>query len=203
MGFYSEHIVPILVERGMKNKVIRKYRPRVPPLATGRVLEIGFGTGMNLPYYSAEIEHLFGLEPSGKLLVRAEENISRARFPVDVIQSGAEDIPLESNSLDTIVTTWTLCSIAPIEEALQEMRRVLKPGGRLLFLEHGRAPDKKIARLQRRMTPVFRTLAGCRLDRPMTPIIAAAGFRFLELEEKYFDGPKFLSFHYTGQATPL
>jgi ubiquinone/menaquinone biosynthesis C-methylase UbiE len=203
MGFYANHILPIVVERGMKNDVIRKYRPQIPPLATGRVLEIGFGTGMNLPYYSSDIDHLFGLEPSGKLLTKAEELISEANFPVDVIQSGAEDIPLETNSIDTIVTTWTLCSIGQIEEALQEMRRILKPGGRLLFLEHGKAPDEKIARLQRRMTPVFKRLAGCSLDRPISPLIAEAGFRFLERDEKYFDGPKFLSYHYSGQATPL
>ncbi|MCP4927333.1 MAG: methyltransferase domain-containing protein [Gammaproteobacteria bacterium] len=203
MGFYTEHIQPILIERGMKNKAIRQHRPLVAPQATGRVLEVGFGTGMNLPYYSANIDHFFGLEPSGKLLDKAEEIIQNTVFPVDIINSGAEDIPLETNSIDTIVTTWTLCSIPPIESALQEMRRVLKPGGRLLFLEHGQAPDEKIARLQRRMTPAFKILAGCSLDRQISPLIATAGFRFLELEETYFDGPKFLSFHYCGQATPL
>ena len=203
MGFYANHILPILVERGMQNSVIRQYRPQVPPLASGRVLEVGFGSGMNVPYYSADIEHLFGLEPSAKLLNIAEERISAAQFSIDTINCGAEDIPLETGSIDTIVTTWTLCSIPLIEVALQEMRRVLKPGGRLLFLEHGKAPDEKVARLQRRLTPVFKILAGCIPNRQIAPLIEAAGFRFLELEESYLDGPKFTAFHYRGQATPL
>ncbi len=203
MGLYADHILPFMVERGMKNKVIRQYRPLVPPLATGRVLEVGFGSGMNVPYYSKDIEHLFGLEPSAKLLAKAEEIMSTAQYPIEAIKSGAEEIPLESNSIDTIVTTWSLCSIPPIEEALQEMRRVLKPGGRLLFLEHGQAPEEKILRLQRRMNPVFKFLAGCSLTRPIAPLIEAAGFQFLELETSYLEGPKFVSYHYRGQAKPL
>ncbi len=203
MGFYANHILPILIERGMQNKAIRKYRPRVPPNATGRVLEVGFGSGMNVPFYSANVDHLFGLEPSQKLLSLAEERMGNAPFPVESINSGAEDIPLETNSIDTIVTTWTLCSIPPIEEALQEMRRVLKPEGRLLFIEHGRAPDEKVAKLQHRLTPIFKLCGGCNPGREIAPLISSAGFRFLELEEAYFDGPKFLSYHSTGQATPI
>ncbi len=203
MGLYSNYILPIVVERGMKNRVIRQYRPLVPPLATGRVLEVGFGSGMNVPYYTTGIDHLFALEPSAKLLTKAEEIMSTAQFPIDAIKSGAEDIPLETDSIDTIVTTWSLCSIPLIEEALQEMRRVLKPDGRLLFLEHGQAPDDNVARLQRRMNPVFKVIAGCSLTRPIAPLIEAAGFRFLELETSYLEGPKFVAYHYRGQATPL
>jgi len=202
MGYYSEHILPVLIARGMDNRAMRKHRPQVPPLASGRVLEVGFGTGLNLPFYSPDIDHFFALEPSTKLLTKAAERIAAARFPVDTIHSGAENIPLETDSIDSIVTTWTLCSIPQIETALEEMRRVLKPSGRLLFLEHGRAPDEKVVRWQRRLTPVLRVLAGCNPNLRIGTLIEAAGFRVLELEACYLDGPKFISFHYRGQATP-
>lgn len=112
-------------------------------------------------------------------------------------------MPLESHSIDTVVSTWTLCSIPELERALQEMRRVLRPGGRLIFLEHGRAPDAGVARWQDRLTPFFQRLAGCSPNLEMDRLIEAAGFRFAEFEKTYFDGPRFTSYHYIGQAEPL
>lgn len=202
MAFYRNRILPRLIDRGMRNKVITAHRPRVPPLARGRALEIGMGAGLNIPYYTAAVRHLFGLEPADHLRSLAAEAADRAPFPVTLIGSGAEDIPLETHSLDTVVSTWTLCSIPDVERALPEIRRVLKPGGRLMFIEHGLAPDAAVARTQARLLPVFRGLAGCTLNREMDRLIREAGFRFAVLEKGYLDGPQFISYHYIGQAEP-
>jgi len=202
MGFYARHILPVLIDRGMRNKAMTEHRPHIPSRATGRVLEIGIGSGLNIPYYPEAIEHLFGLEPSGKLLDLAGEAAEQAAFPVEFIESGAEQIPLDNQSIDTVVSTWTLCSIPEIESALAEVRRVLKPGGRFLFIEHGLAPDPPVVRWQKRLAPVFRTLAGCNPDRPMDRLISDAGFSFERINREYLDGPKFLAFHYQGEARP-
>lgn len=202
MGFYSDHIQPILIDRVMQNEVMADYRPRLPRLARGRVLDIGSGSGLNIPHYGAEVKHLFGLEPSTKLNDRARTRAGRAPFPVEFIEAGAEDIPLEKDSVDTIVSTWTLCSIPEIELALQEMRRVLKPGGLFLFMEHGIAADAPVVRLQKMMAPLFRALAGCNPDRQIDRLVEDAGFVINRLELGYLDGPRFLAYHYIGEARP-
>ena len=203
MGFYEQRILPKLIARGMENKVMEKHRPRMPPLARGRVLEVGIGSGLNIPHYTEAVDQLFGLEPLGELLDKAAPRAAVAGFPVDLIPGVAENIPLEDNCVDTVVSTWTLCSIPDIETALTEMRRVLKPSGRLLFLEHGRAPDAGVARWQDRLAPLFRVLAGCNPNRQMDQLIQAAGFGFADIERTYFDGPRFISYHFIGQAAPL
>lgn len=200
MSFYSTRIMPRLIDRGMRNPAMAKYRPRVPSLATGRVLEIGLGGGLNIPHYTAGVSHLFGLEPSTQLRSLAAAPAAAAPFPVTLLAAGAEAIPLESGSVDSVVSTWTLCSIPEVGQALQEIRRVLKPDGRLLFMEHGLAPDASVARTQAWMAPVFRGLAGCELNRDMDRLIREAGFRVAVLEKAYLDGPRFLSFHYIGEA---
>jgi ubiquinone/menaquinone biosynthesis C-methylase UbiE len=202
MPFYANRILPRLIDRGMRNATLAKYRPRVPPLASGRVLEIGLGSGLNIPLYTAGVSQLFGLEPSAHLRGLAAEPAARARFPVTLLDAGAEAIPLEAASVDCVVSTWTFCSIPGIEQALQEVRRVLKPDGRLLFLEHGLAPDPDVARTQAWLLPVFRGLAGCALNRPMDRLIAGAGFRLGVLEKGYLEGPRFLAYHYIGEAVP-
>ncbi len=202
MGWYADRVLPALVARGMENKQMAKYRPLVPPLATGRVLEVGIGPGLNLEHYGEDVTHVFGLDPAGQLLEKTAERAERVPFSVDLIEAGAEAIPLENDSVDTVVTTWTLCSIPELETALLELRRVLKPSGRLLFLEHGRAPDASVARWQDRLTHLSRPLLGCSLNRPMDQLIDAAGFRMSELRKEYFDGPRFISYHYVGQARP-
>jgi ubiquinone/menaquinone biosynthesis C-methylase UbiE len=202
VGWYAERVLPALVARGMDNKQMRKYRPLVAPLATGRVLDVGIGPGLNLAHYGAAVTHIFGLEPSDRLRQQAATRAGSAPCPVELLAAGAESIPLDDDSIDTVVTTWSLCAIADIEIALQELRRVLKPAGRLLFLEHGRAPDAGVARWQNRLTRLSRPLLGCALNRPMDTLIDAAGFRFTDLRREYFDGPRFIAFHYVGQAQP-
>jgi ubiquinone/menaquinone biosynthesis C-methylase UbiE len=202
MSFYARRILPWLIDRGMRNKAMTAYRPRIPPLAEGRVLEVGVGAGLNFPYYTDRVRHLFALEPADYLRNAAADVADAMPFPVTLIGSGAENIPLASASIDTVVTTWTLCSIPAIEDALQEMRRVLKPAGRLVFMEHGLAPEPEVARQQKRLAPVFRALAGCNPDRPMDQLIAGAGFRITDIEAAYLEGPRFIAYHYIGEARP-
>jgi ubiquinone/menaquinone biosynthesis C-methylase UbiE len=192
--------MPRLIAAGMRNKAMTRYRPRIPGLATGRVLEIGIGSGLNLPHYSRDVRHLFGLEPSALLRQQAAEAARDAPFPVELIDAGAERIPLESRSVDSVVSTWTLCSIPDLDAALAEIRRVLHPEGRLLFFEHGRAPDLAVSRWQDRLTPLFRGLAGCNPNRQIDAAIAAAGFRMAEIERRYLEGPRFIAWHFIGQA---
>lgn len=202
MSFYQRRVLPWLIDRGMRNKVIGRYRGRTPPLASGRVLEVGVGAGLNLPHYGDSVRHLFGVEPAAYLREAAAAVADTVRFPVTLLDCGAEDIPLESASVDTVVSTWTLCSIPAVETALGEMRRVLRPGGRMLFFEHGRAPDADVARLQDRLAPLLRGLAGCNPNRPIDRLVEAAGFEFEQIERAYFDGPRFIAFHYVGVARP-
>jgi ubiquinone/menaquinone biosynthesis C-methylase UbiE len=202
MTYFSRRILPRLIDWGMRNRTIARYRPRIPPLATGRVLEIGVGPGCNFPYYGADVRHLFALEPSDYLRERAAVAAESAPFPVTLIGSGAESIPLDDSSVDTVVSTWTLCSIPAIDLALKEMSRVLKPGGRLLFLEHGRAPDADVARRQRQLAPIFGLIAGCDPTRPMAELILDTGFVMTRLEASYLDGPRFIAYHYIGEARP-
>lgn len=202
MSFYQRRVLPWLIERGMRNSLMTRYRPRIPPLASGDVLEIGIGTGLNLPYYTTSVRHLFGLEPADALRESAAEVADSMPYGVTLLASGAESIPLESGSIDTVVSTWTLCSIPKVELALQETRRVLKPGGRLIFMEHGRAPDAAVARLQDRLVPAFRLLAGCNPNRPIDRLITEAGFCFREIEKSYLEGPRFIAYHYVGEARP-
>src|SRR5262249_15117124 len=144
MGFYQEQIVPLLTNLAMRQRNLAAYRGRVVPTAEDRVLEIGIGSGFNLPFYSSTVQQVIGLDPSAKLLAMARRASRSGSTPVELIEGSAEKIPLENATVDTVVTTWTLCSIPDATGALIEMRRVLKPGGRLLFVEHGRSPDPDV-----------------------------------------------------------
>ena len=202
MGFYQDQIVPLLTNLSMRNKHLAAYRDRVVSAATGRVLEVGIGSGLNLPRYSPHVHQVIGLEPSPKLLNMAR-HIGRQSFPVDLIEGSAEDIPLEDATVDTVVTTWTLCTIPDAGRALSEMRRVLKPGGRLLFVEHGRAPDPNVVWWQDRLTPMWKRLGGgCHLNRAIESLIQSSGFRFERLDTGYMRGPKPMTFMYEGSARP-
>lgn len=200
MSFYADRIMPRMIAAGMQNKAMTRYRPRIPSLATGCVLEVGIGSGLNLPYYRREVTRVFGLEPSGYLRQQAAEVARSVAFPVELLAAGAESIPLDSGSVDTVVSTWTLCSIPDLDAALGEIRRVLRPDGRLLFFEHGRAPDPSVSRWQDRLAPLFRGLAGCNPNRQIDVSIASAGFRLADIERSYLDGPRFISWHFVGQA---
>ena len=201
MGFYQNQVVPLLTSLSMRNENLAAYRQRVVPEATGRVLEIGIGSGLNLPLYSPKIvQQVIGVEPSPKLLEMARR-VERHGLSVDFVEGSAEEIPLENASVDTVVTTWTLCTIPDPDSALRQMRRVLKPGGRLLFVEHGRAPDPKVVWWQDRLTPIWKRIGGgCHLNRPISSLIAGAGFRLERLKTSYMPGPKPMTFMYEGSA---
>jgi ubiquinone/menaquinone biosynthesis C-methylase UbiE len=202
MRFYRDCILPTLVDLSMRNKRLRPYRQRVVEAAAGRVLEIGIGAGSNLPYYGRHAREIFGLDPSQPLLGRARSKVPRGE-PIHLFAASAEAIPLEDRSVDTTVTTWAACSIPQVAIALTEVRRVLKPGGRLLFVEHGRAPEPGVARWQERINPTWRCVAGgCNLNRKIDDVIRDAGFRIDRLDTGYMPGPRLFTFLYEGAATP-
>ena len=203
MGFYAEWILPPLVDLSMRNKQLRPYRERTAGAAEGRVLDIGIGSGINLPFYARNTREIFGLDPSLPLLTRARSKAPRTQTPVHLLEGSAERIPLADHSMDTIVMTWTGCSIPEICAALEEMRRVLRPGGCLLFVEHGRAPEPRVARWQDRLNPFWQRLSGgCRLNRKIDDLLSDAGFRIDRLATGYIPGPKIMTFFYEGAAMP-
>jgi ubiquinone/menaquinone biosynthesis C-methylase UbiE len=201
MGFYQDQIVPLLINWSMRQKNLAAYRARIIPAAEGRVLEIGIGSGLNLPFYSRNVARVIGLEPSPRLLAMARRVERTGNGSVEFIEGSAEAIPLKDASVDTVVTTWTLCSIPDLLRALRDMRRVLRPGGRLLFVEHGLAPDPNVIWWQDRLTPVWKRLGGgCHLNRAIGTLIEGAGFQFDRLQTGYMRGPKPMTFMYEGSA---
>jgi ubiquinone/menaquinone biosynthesis C-methylase UbiE len=203
MGLYQDHVLPLLIHLSMRQRNLAAYRARVVPAAQGRVLEIGIGSGLNLPYYGAAVEQVIGLDPSPKLLAMAREAARRTSIPLELIENSAEAMPLYNRSVDTVVTTWTMCSIPDVQRALGEMRRILRPGGRLLFVEHGRSSDVRVRRWQDRLTPVWRRIGGgCHLNRAVSELIENGGFRIERLETGYMRGPKPMTFMYEGSARP-
>ena len=203
MGFYNDIVVPKLCHLAMRNPRLVPYRERVTAAAEGRVLEIGMGSGLNLPFYPGSVRQIVGVEPSPRLIGTARGVAPRCRSPVTFIESSAEAIPLDAGSVDTAVTTWTLCTIPRAATALAEMRRVLTPGGRLLFVEHGRAPDDSVRNWQDRLTPAWRRFSGgCHLNRPIRTMIEDAGFRLERIETGYMPGPRPMTFMYEGAARP-
>jgi ubiquinone/menaquinone biosynthesis C-methylase UbiE len=203
MGFYNDFILPRLIDLAMRNKQLRPIRERVIGAAEGRVLEIGIGSGKNLPFYRTPVLEVLALEPAPRLVSMAKSASRPPGMPVNFLEASAEAIPLDEHSVDTVVTTWTLCSIPQAAVALAEMRRVLRPGGKLLFAEHGQAPDASVRRWQDRLTPAWRYIGGgCHLNRPIRSMIEAAGFRIDRIETGYIPGPKPMTFMYEGSARP-
>jgi len=203
MGFYQDHIFPVLINLAMRRQELAAYRSRVIPSADGRVLEIGIGSGLNLPFYSHNVERLIGLDPSAKLLSMVRRNLHPDTPSLELIEGSAEAIPLESAGVDTVVTTWTLCSIPDADRALREMHRVLRPTGRLLFVEHGRAPEPNVRWWQDHLTPAWKRIGGgCHLNRAIQSLIEDGGFQFDRFETGYMRGPKPLAFMYEGVARP-
>ena len=203
MGFYEKQILPKLIDRACGTKPTRRQREKVVPQAEGRVLEIGIGSGLNLPHYDAErVTHLFGLEPSPEMRQIATERVGQLRFPFEFIDLPGEEIPLEADSVDTVVTTFTLCTIPDAHTALQGMRRVLKPGGRLLFCEHGEAPDAGVLKWQNRINPVWKKIGGgCNLNRRIFTLIEEAGFTLEQADSMYLPStPRMFGFNYWGVA---
>lgn len=198
---YDHHILPHLIDAVMRSPMATREREQLIPQARGRVLEIGAGSGLNFPHYTGDVSKLFALEPHQKLIRKAAPLAAAAPFDVEFIALDGEDLALDAHSIDTIVTTWTLCSIADPGKALHAMRRVLKPDGQLLFVEHGRAPDAGLARWQDRLNPAWTCIGGgCNLNRRPDTLIKDAGFVLESLEEGYLEGPKLLTYHYKGVA---
>lgn len=201
MGLYADWIVPHLCHLSMRNKLLLPYRQRVIAAAEGTVLEVGIGSGLNLPLYGAQVSRVFGLEPSPKLVAMARRAARHVSLPTVLLEGSAEEIPLEDRCVDSIVMTWVGCSIPNTVRALHEMRRVLRPGGRLLFVEHGRSPEPGVERWQDRITPVWRRLSGgCHLNRKIDDLARDAGLRIERLETGYMRGPKVMTFMYEGSA---
>jgi ubiquinone/menaquinone biosynthesis C-methylase UbiE len=204
MSFYETRILPHLLHLAMRQENLAVYRRRWVPAARGRVLEVGVGSGLNLPFYTDAATEVIGLDASPSLLEMARE--ARAKIsatPIELIEGSAESIPLENSSVDTVLTTWTLCSIHDVEAALHEMRRVLKPSGQLLFVVHGTSPDQRVRRWQDRLTPLWKRLAGgCHLNRPISALLEGSGFRIERCDTGYTEGPKPMTFIYEGSARP-
>jgi SAM-dependent methyltransferase len=197
MGFYQDRVLPILIHSAMSRRDLADYRRRSIARAKGRVLEIGIGPGLNLPLYGPGASAVYGIDPSGKLLQWA----ARQRGEAHLVQGTAEAAPFESGTFDTVVTTWTLCSIPEVLSALREMRRLLRRDGRLLFVEHGLAPDRNVARWQNRLTPCWKCLGGgCHLNRKIDDLLAAAGFHIDKLDTGYVHGRNPFTFMYEGVA---
>jgi SAM-dependent methyltransferase len=202
MGIYQNWILPRLLDMAMRNEALDRYRRRTIGDAHGLVLEIGIASGLNLPLYGPVVACVVALDPSPVLLRLANKRISDALVSVSLLQASAEQLPLADAAFDTVVMTWTLCSIPDPVAALSEMRRVLKPGGQLLFVEHGLSPEPGVARWQRWLTPCWRHIGGgCHLDRKTDDLIGAAGFSLDTLDTGYMKGPKPWSFMYQGRAT--
>jgi ubiquinone/menaquinone biosynthesis C-methylase UbiE len=201
MSIYSNCVLPHLVHLAMRNQRLLPYRERTISAAEGRVLEIGIGSGLNLPLYSSRVNEVIGLEPAPRLLSMAREQLRRV--PVKLIEGSADAIPIESGSVDTVVTTWTLCTIPAVAQALAEMHRVLRSSGQLLFVEHGLAPDASVRKWQDWLTPAWKRIGGgCHLNRPIQSLIERNGFRLTQLEMGYMAGPKPMAFMYQGSARP-
>lgn len=204
MGFYDKHILPRLLNAAMSAKPISYQRRKVVPRAEGRVLEIGFGAGHNLPYYDAtKVERIWALEPAAEMRARSAERRAASSIPLEFIDLPSEKIPLDANAADTILVTYTLCTIPDVMAALGEMRRVLKANGKMIFCEHGEAPDESVKRWQRRITPAWKVIGGgCHVGRPIPNLIQDAGFNVQDMETMYLPGtPRFAGFNYWGSAT--
>jgi ubiquinone/menaquinone biosynthesis C-methylase UbiE len=204
MGFYQRRVLPHLIHVGMRQAQLTPLRAALVERARGRVLEIGVGSGLNIPFYGREARQVIGVDPSRGLLVKAKRTAAWSRCPVRLMEGRAEDLPLKNASVDCAVMAWTLCSVDDPIGALGEIRRVLKPGGALHFIEHGRAPDDEpdAQRWQDRITPIWRRIAGnCHLNRRIDQLLIAAGFEPETLERGHLvNGPKILTFHYRGRA---
>ena len=202
MSFYENNILPHMINCLCGMKDIQKQRQKVVPLAEGKVLEVGMGSGLNLPFYDwGKVDMVWGLEPSEGMRRKAQKNLASCGGNVEWLGLPGESIPLDDNSADTVLLTYTLCTIPDWEQALSEMRRVLKPDGKLIFCEHGEAPDAAVKKWQDRVNPVWKKIAGgCNLNRPIPSCLKHGGFNIRSIESEYLKGPKIATYNYWGEA---
>jgi ubiquinone/menaquinone biosynthesis C-methylase UbiE len=202
MGFYKRYLLPRIIDVTMKNEESARLRAAWVPQARGNVLEVGSGSGLNLAFYSNAVQHVYGVDPSAELQRMARQRAAAGSLKVDfLLQSAEQPLPLADASIDTVVVTWSLCSIPNVAQALEQMKRVLKPSGRLIFIEHGRAPDPRVAAWQDRLMPLWKHVGGgCHLNRKIDGLITAAGFRIDELKTGYLRGPRPMTYTYQGFA---
>lgn len=202
MSFYEDRVLPHLINLACSSRPNRKQREKIVPLAQGDVLEIGFGSGLNLPFYdSQKVRKIWGLEPSEGMRRKAQPMVDESNLDVEFIDLPGEEVPLEADSVDTVLVTYSLCTIPDAEAALEGMRRVLKPGGRLLYCEHGIAPDENVRRWQRRLNPTWsKFTCGCNMNRDILGLITKSGFEITNDERMYIPGAKMLSYNFWGSA---
>lgn len=201
MAFYREQVLPRITNVLLSNKEFAKLRRRVASDLTGDVLEVGFGSGLNVPHYPADVRRVLAVDPATVGRKLAARRAAQSSVPVEYVGLDGGALPVETASVDHVLVTWTLCTIPAVEDALGEMRRVLRPGGRLHFVEHGRSPDPKVARTQDRLNPFQMWWAGgCHLNRPIDRLIEGAGFQMEQLDKFYAKGPKAFGYLYEGRA---
>ena len=202
MGLYDRYVLPRVIDLACSSRPNMKQREKVIPRAEGDVLEIGMGSGLNLPFYDRDkVRKVWGLEPSEGMRQLARRNLGGANLDLEMIDLPGEEIPLDENSIDTVVVTYTLCTIPDVHKALRGMLRVLRPGGKLLFCEHGIAPDPGVAKWQNRLNPAWQRFAGgCNINRDIPRVIESTGFHVVEDERMYIPGIRFLSYNYWGAA---
>lgn len=202
MGFYDEKILPRFINLACGSKPTTKQREKIVPRAEGDVLEIGFGSGLNVPYYDKQkVRKVFGLEPSEGMRKLAADKVAGSDIDIEFIDLPGEKIPLDANSVDTVLVTYTLCTIPNVAAALEGMRRVLKPGGTLLYCEHGKAPDANVLRWQNRLNPAWEKIGGgCNINRDIPALIEDNGFCITSDERMYVPGPRILSYNFWGSA---
>lgn len=202
MGLYSKYVLPKVIDWTCKQKPNRKQREKVVPFAEGKVLEIGIGSGLNLPHYDPEkVNELIGIDPSQEIWDENNVDTGLLPYPFEFLQAFAEDIPVDNQYFDTVVTTYTLCTIPEVNLAFNEIRRVLKSSGTIIFCEHGKAPDKSVERWQRIANPLWKRVGGgCNLNRDIPQLIENNGFKITTMDTMYIPGWKPASFNFWGNA---
>ena len=205
MSWYEERVLPHLMDWACSASPNQKQRQKIVPEAEGEILEIGFGSGLNVPFYDqSKVKKIWALEPSEGMRRKAQAALDEADMDIEFIDLPGEQIPLDDSSVDTILVTYTLCTIADTHAALEGMRRVLKPGGRLLFCEHGKAPDAEVRRWQDRLNPAWSKIAGgCQMNRDIPALINEGGFDIKVDERMYIPGAKILCYNYWGSAVAV
>ena len=202
MGWYEDRVLPRVVDVALRGKQFDRLRARVASGLDGEVLEVGFGSGRNVPHYPASVRRVRAVDPATLGRDLAADRVAASPVPVEFVGLDGEALPLDDASVDHVLTTWTLCTIPAVDRALDEMRRVLRPGGTLRFVEHGRSPDAGVARWQDRLTPIQRRVfGGCHLNRPIDRMLAGAGLAITQLDTYYLPGPKPFGYMYEGAAT--